>query len=114
MYKKGFLIILILLTSCSKNNNVACKLDNGNSHIDLEINATNDKINAIHVRTVFELPNSLIADKEKFNEFKKQLDEVFIIEDNNLLVKEYDQELIDKYSLSKTIEYLKKEKFYCE
>lgn len=112
--KKLLIILLILLSGCSKNKYVACSLSDTNSQISLEISAINDEINSIKVRTVFELPNSLICDIDKFNYLKSQLNDDYKIENNNLLIKEYNVNLDNKYSFAKTIEYLKKEKYFCE
>lgn len=103
----------MLLCSCNNHKQVACILEKENKSINLDIKAINDSILSINQRIVFELPNDLLANEEWLSLLEKQLDSSYHFEDNKL-VSESTIDLDNEYSLSKTIEYLRKEKFFCE
>lgn len=107
------LLSLFLLTGCHNNLRVACSYSLDDKTIDLDIKAHNDDISSISVRTSFEIPQAVICDKERFDLLNSQLDNTYHFE-NNLLVREYDIEMDDTYSLKKTIDDLNSKRFYCE
>lgn len=114
MDKKLVLIALVfVLTGCENQTLTACFYSKDNAEVYLDINAINDDISSIHTRICFDIPNSIIADKEKYDFIVSQIDNSYHFEDN-LLVKEYEIQLNDIYSLSLTKDYLKKMRFYCE
>lgn len=113
MDKRLVLIIMLILTGCSNSSLTACWYSKDSAEVNLDIKAINDDISSIHVRTSFEIPNNIIADKEKYDFILSQVDKTYHFEDN-YLVKEYEVDLDDTYSLSSTKEYLKKMRFYCE
>lgn len=112
--KKLFLILIMLnLCSCSKTRSTACVRIDGNNQIYLDIRSNNDDITQIRAREVFVLPYSVILNDMSREYLEKQLDDTYHFEDN-LLVKEYDVKLYEIYSLSMTLNDLKKELFVCE
>lgn len=102
-----------MLTGCHNNLAVACNYIADDKSITLDINAINDEISSIGVRTCFEIPQKVMCDEDKINFIKGQLDSSYHFEDN-LLIREYAIVLDDVYSLDKTIQYLKTQRFYCE
>lgn len=114
MFKKEIIIFALLLLSGCGSKVFACQYKSSGNTIDLEISAYNDDIKTIKVKTSYKLPNALILDETKFNEFKKQLNDEYHFESDNILVKESQIEINDNYSLQKTLDYLAKEHFYCE
>lgn len=113
MLKKVIIFSLVFLSSCSNHKEVSCILEKDNKSINLEIQAINDDISSIRQRVVFVLPNDLLADENWLSKLNEQLDDSYHYEDNKL-VSETDLLIDDTYSLNKTIEYLRKERFYCD
>lgn len=113
MFKKIILLSLLFLCSCGSNKEVSCILEKEDRSINLNIKSINDNITSIDERIVFILPNSLMANEEWLNKLIDQLDGEYHFEDNNL-VREATLQINNKYSLNKTIEYLRKERFFCE
>lgn len=114
MYKKKTLIILlVLLTGCSRNKTLtACTCYKDDSTINIEISAVGDDITGIDIITSFEIPNAVFLDDDKYNLLISQLDNSFYFE-NNTLIKKENIVLDETYSLQKTIEYLRKRRFNC-
>lgn len=109
-----FLIILFIVCGCkNKDTLTACTYFSDNKQLDLNIYSHYDEIYAIKVREVFDIPQRVISDESKYNFIINQLDDSYRFEDN-LLVREYDVELSDIYSLYKTKDYLKDMRFNCE
>jgi len=113
MEKRLVILFLLLITGCQKNNEVACSYIIDEKQVVLDIKAINDDICSIHERTVFVIPNTIMADEEKLIFLNKQLDSNYYFEDN-LLIKEEDLDIDNVYSLRKTLEYLKTKRFICE
>lgn len=114
MYKRIIVtILLLLLSSCSNHKQTSCILEKDNKYIDLDIKAINDDILSIKQRVVFTLPNNLMANEEWLSLLENQLDSSYYFEENKL-VSESIIELDKTYSFEKTIEYLRKEKYFCE
>lgn len=115
MDKREALILglLFVLTGCHNNLRIACDLDLQDKEVCLDIYAHNDDIEKIDVRESFEIPNYVLADKDKYDFIAKQLDEQSHFEDNKI-VKEYSVLLDKTYSLSETLKNLKSRRFYCE
>lgn len=113
MEKRLVLLILFILTGCQNKKIVACSFGLEDKNINLDINAINDDITSIRVRSCFEIPSSILSDEDKYNFIESQLDSSFHFEDNKL-VREYEIELDDVYSLDKTIKYLNSKRYYCE
>lgn len=115
MEKKTIIVatLLIILTGCHNARAIACNYAVDDKSITLNIEAINDDIYSMNVRKCFEIPNVVMCDQEKYSFLLSQLDETYHFEDN-LLIKEYDIELNDNYSLSSTIDYLQTKRFYCE
>lgn len=113
MEKRLILLFILFLTGCQNKKTVACSLGLEDKNINIEINAINDNISSIKVRSSFEIPNSIITNKDSFDFIVKQLDSSFHFEDNKL-IREYDVEIDDTYSFDKTIKYLNSKRYYCE
>lgn len=113
MEKKIIILGLILLTGCENSKVIACSYELEDKAVYLDIDAINDDIVSIHEKTCFVLPNSVLADEEKYNFIVSQLDGSYHFEDNRLVL-ENDLLLDDTYSLSKTLEDLKTKRFICE
>ena len=111
--KKRLIILLLLLCGCARQRNVACVRFNDDDSLMLNISAVNDDIRMIEVVELFEVPTQLVANEDYFNDLKKQFDQSCHMEGNKL-VRRYGLVLDQTYSLSKTIEALKKEKYSCE
>lgn len=113
MFKKITILLLILLTGCQNKKETACMLSNQDSQISIDIKAINDDITSINVREFFIIPSNVISNPEFFNDLNSQINYYYHFEDN-LLVKEYEVELDDTYSYSKTLEYLRNKRYFCE
>ena len=113
MDRKILVVCLLLLSGC-KSKVTACTYYSEQGQIEIEIEAVNDDIKQIEVCSSFNLPISLVSDKDKFNDLLKQLSEEYYIDENNILSKKESVLLDKKYSLSKTLEYLKMKRFVCE
>lgn len=114
MEKRLILVLLVfILSGCHNNLRVACNYIEEDKSVDLDIKAINDDISSIKVRTCFVIPNVVMFDDEKLEFLKSQLDSSYHFEDNKL-IREYDIDLDDTYSLNKTLESLRKKRFYCE
>lgn len=115
MQKRLVVIILYLfiLTGCKNNKEIACNFIQDNKSVDLQIKAINDEISSINIRTSFDIPNSVMFDENKYDFLVSQLDESYHFEDNKL-IREYSVDLDKIYSLSKTLDNLRKQRFYCE
>lgn len=113
MEKKKLIVLLLLLTGCTNYKQAACSLNLQDKQINIDIKAINDDISSIEVRTVFEIPYSVVNNKERFGFLCKQIDEEYHFEDN-LLVKEYEVNLDKNYSYALTLEYLKNKRYFCE
>ena len=111
--KRLIVLLLILLSGCQKDNEVACLYEDNDESILLEIKANYDDIYKIHISDSFYIPNSVLVDENKYNDLLKVVDGKYVVQDNKL-VKEYDENLDDTYSLNKTIDYLRRKRFYCE
>ena len=111
--KLVLLLLLIILSGCQNKKAVACSFGTEEKNISLDIKAINDDITSINVRSCFEIPYNVINDEEKFAFLNSQLDDSFHFEDNKL-IREYEIELDDIYSLQKTIKYLNNKRYYCE
>lgn len=109
----AIVVLLVLLSGCQRNLRVACNFVQDDSSIDLDIKAINDDISSIKVRTCFVIPNVVMFDETKLKFVESQLDSSYHFEDNKL-IREYDIDLDDAYSLNKTVESLRKKRFYCE
>lgn len=107
------LVLLVLLSGCQNNKRIACNLIQENKSIDLDIRAINDDISSIDVRTSFIVPNETLFDDKKLEFLKSQLDNSYHFEDNKL-IREYSILIDNKYSLDKTLEDLRKKRYYCE
>lgn len=111
--KQAIVILLILLTGCSNNNQVSCIYESDDKQVSLDIKAINDDISSIKVRTSFEVPYQVMLDNDFYSFLTGQLDESNHFEDNHL-ISEYDIALDDKYSLALTLRDLQTKRFYCE
>lgn len=113
MEKRLILLIILFLTACQNKKTVACSLGLEDKNINIDISAINDDISSIKVRSSFIIPTPILTDKDKYEFIQKQLDNTFHFEDNKL-IREYDIEIDDVYSLDKTIKYLNSKRYYCE
>lgn len=113
MFKKVIVFCLLFLCSCSVNKETSCLLEKEDKSINLDIKAINDDIVSIKETVVFELPNSLIANELWLSDLIAQLNDNYHFDDNRL-ISETNLVLDSNYSFNKTVEYLRKEKFYCE
>ena len=112
--EKIILILLLFLTSCeNKEKTIACSKFEADRDIDIYINAEYDQIKSISVFQTYTLASDLFQYEERLNLLKNQLDDTYYFEDNKL-IRRQDYLIEDDYSLNKTIEYLKKDKFACE
>lgn len=106
------IICLILLTSCSNSKTVACSYILDDKELYIDIKANNDEIVSFDVKTNYIIPTSIINKYNNYDNLSKQLNENSYIEDNKI-IEEYSFEINQKYSLNKTIEYLKDKRIYC-
>ena len=113
MSKKRLIILLLLLCGCTRQREVACVRFNDDDSLTLNITAVNDDIKMIEVVELFEVPSQIMANEGYFDDLKKQFDQSCHMEGNKL-IRRYGLFLDQTYSLSKTIESLKKEKYSCE
>lgn len=113
MFKKKIVLLFLLLCGCENKRTYACVKDIESNQIYLDIETINDTIISLNVTESFALPFNLLHHENRLNDFKKQLGEDYIIE-NNKLIHNYLIIPDDRYSISKTLVYLKKEKFICE
>lgn len=114
MEKKVLIVLFILLSGCqNKEKLVTCSCLLQDKAIYIDIHAKYDDIQSVEVKETFEIPNKVMADKEKLDFLVKQLDSTYHFE-NNTLVKTYSVVIDDVYSLDSTIEALKLRRFYCE
>lgn len=111
---KRFVILCLFLLSGCKSKNIACTYYSEQGQIEIEIEAMNDDIKQIEVCSSFNLPMSLVYDEDKYADFLKQLSDEYYIDENNTLIKKESVLLDKKYSLSKTLDYLKMKRFVCE
>ena len=115
MFKKILIlqIILILISGCKNKQQVSCLYGNDDKLVSLSIEAINDDIKSINVRTSFKIPYNVMLNQEKFSFLLSQLDDMSHFEDNNL-ISEYDVTLDNKYSIDLTLKDLKTKRFNCE
>ena len=111
--EKGLLILLLFFLCGCHEKTVACTRFNNDDQVEITIQAINDDIRTIEVSETFVLPYEALADEEIFKVLEKQLDKSCYLEDNRL-IRRYGLPVDGKYSLSKTIEYLRQEKYFCE
>ena len=104
---------MFFLSACKNHRSIACEKDTGNIQTYLEIQAINDDITLINVKEVFVIDYELLMNKETKAFLDKQIDNSYYYI-NNSLIKEYSLIMDDRYSLYKTLEQLKKEKYFCE
>lgn len=113
MVKKLILLTLLFLTGCGRNSVTSCTFSKDKAEVNLDIKAINDDISSIKVRTSFEIPSAILADRDKYDFILSQVDDSYHFE-NNYLINEYNIALDDKYSLELTKDHLKHMRFYCE
>ena len=105
--------MLVLLCGCENRRSFACSRDFNPHRIHIDIQAVNDRIETLDVTESFELPYSLLLDEERAAEFRKQLDSSYAIQGNRL-IRNYRIVPEEVFSIARTLEYLKKEKYICE
>ena len=113
MQKKVAAVLLLFLCGCSRQQTIRCSLGTDEKQRILTIEASNDTITGIRVRESFLLPYDLLLNKERRHDLEKQLDDTYHFEGNEL-IREYDLDPDDVYSLQMTINELKKERYNCE
>ena len=114
MDKKKIIILLVfLLSGCADSEKeISCRLNNGNSHIDITIHTNYDDILSLNVKESFLLPYRYVLDDKIRIDMESQLDDTYCIYDNTL-IHEYEIIPDDKYSLNKTVEYLGSFSYVC-
>ncbi|MBQ0035641.1 MAG: hypothetical protein KBT35_01850 [Firmicutes bacterium] len=113
MVKEILVILLLLLSGCGRHRVVACELKDQEKEIHINIEATNDDIDKIHIEEALYIPYKYLLSKESLIEIEKQIDKDYKLIDNKLVF-EYDVLIDEKYSFNETIKKLDKEYFYCE
>jgi len=111
--EKRLLILLLFILCGCRERSAACTRFNNDDRVEINIKALNDDIRTIEVVETFVLPYEVLADERSYQELLKQMDKSCYFEDNKL-IRRYGLPVDGKYSLSKTIEYLRQEKYYCE
>ena len=105
---------ILYISSCSnKENSHYCHINKADSHLEIEILSNYDVINCVITRKTFELPYSYALNDEIVNMIKKQLDDSYIFEGNQLIQENtlYPEE---QYSMSETINALRNEGYDCQ
>lgn len=113
MVKKILVILLLLLTGCGRHHSVACELRDQEKEIHINIEATNDDINKIHIEEALYIPYKYLLNSDSLEQIDKQIDREYKLIDNKLVF-DYDVLIDEKYSYNETIKKLDKEYFYCE
>lgn len=113
MDKRKIVLLTFLLCACESKRSYACVKEIDNNQIYLDIEAINDEIVCLEVSEYFKLPYELLLNENRLNDFKKQLDYTYSIEES-MLTHKYQIVPEERYSVSKTLKYLKTERFICE
>ena len=111
--KKVILFFLIVLSGCSRQNEIACSLYDNEDTLTLKIFAQNDDIRMIEVVESFKLPEKLLADRKHFDDLSRQFDSSCHME-GNMLIRNYSLLLDGRYSFKATIDDLKARRYNCE
>ena len=112
MKKLIWIILFFIICGCTNKKSVACQRYADNIETYIDIQSINDDITLINVKEVFIIDYDLLMDNDIKTFLDTQIDESYYFIDNKL-IKEYNLIIDNKYSLSKTLEYLKKEKYLC-
>ena len=113
MDKKKILILMFILSGCTKEKSLACSRYNKDDSIIINLKAVNDDIKEIEICEVFVLPKETLLNEKFFEDLEKQLDDTCQIEENKL-VRRYKLIPEGRFSLNATAAYLKGEKYFCE
>ncbi len=113
MEKKKLTVLLLLLSGCAEQRTYACSRIEGGNGIYLNIEALRDRVVSAEMTERYELPYDLLLDKERLGRLAEQLDEGCFFHGNALycecrIVPE------EEYSLDRTLEQLKQQRFICE
>lgn len=113
MDKKSLMVLMLLLSGCnSKTRLAACVFNNGNNTIEVELSSEYDDLKNINVKKTYTIPYRYSMDERIISELKKQLEENCCLEDNVIFC-EYEIIPQDKYSFSRTVEYLELNSYAC-
>lgn len=112
MNRLKWIIILFVLCGCQRQRSIACEKQAGDILTYIDIEAINDDITLIKVKEIFIIEYDLLVNDKIKTFLDKQIDESYYYLDNKL-IREYTLFLDNKYSLNKTLEELKKEKYLC-
>ena len=100
------------MCGCNNNKSVACLKESGNIETYIDIQSINDDITLINIKEIFIIDYDLLMNKDIKTFLDSQIDESYYFLDNKL-IREYNLIIDNKYSLNKTLEHLKKEKYLC-
>lgn len=113
MEKIGLILLLVLLSSCKdKETSVSCSLYNNDNSLTYTFISDYDVIKSITLKRTFKIPYNTLFNEEYLNNLKQQLDDSYEIEDN-YLIQTIQIENDKDYSLTKTLTYLKENKYAC-
>ena len=113
MEKKKLILLVALLSGCAKQNSYACSRVNAEAEIYLNIEALGDRIVSVEMTERYGLPHDLLPDEERSGRLSAQLDEGCFFHGNDLYCRNVFMPEED-YSLTKTMEDLKRKRFNCE
>ena len=113
MFKKVIIILFLFLCGCSNLKQVSCVYHSNDNDLELTIEAINDDVLSIKETSIYNLPSSVFVNEEIYKTFLSQIKDDYYVEDDKIIIKR-DLKIDNKYSLYKTIEYLKKMRFNCE
>jgi len=112
MEKRLIVILLIILCGC-RQRTVACSRYINDDRIEINIEAINDDISTVEVSEIFTVPGEIMASEERLKELERQFDSSCHLEDNHL-IRRYALCVNGTYSLDRTLDQLRKEKYFCE
>lgn len=113
MEKISILLLSLLLCSCSNNiKTTSCSLYEKDNSVTYTIESVYDDIKSIKLTVIYKIPYNVLLNDSFNSDLIKQINDTYHFEDN-LLIQNMELELNDKYSLSKTTDYLLENRYAC-
>ena len=113
MEKTLCIILIFVLYGCSNDKTYACSKIIDNSQILLTFNTVNDNISELIIDEKYEIDSQLLSHGESFFAYLDSLDDSYTYLDGWL----YRKQVIipdDVYSISLTLQSLRKDRYYCD
>ncbi len=113
MEKKATIILMLLLCGCTRKEKMACIREYDDGYIDIEIEGEYNTISRISVVETLVFPEQILLDDEKLRFLLDQAVEGSYVEGNHL-IRSYELCPLEDYDFRRSIDALRKERFYCE